>query len=49
MQNIRVEGPLETQHRPFISQMEEQTPVMKNEVPLHMLTWKDRNDICEVT
>lgn len=45
MQNIRLEGPLETQHDPFISQMEEQTHVIKNEVPLYMLTWKDKNKI----
>lgn len=37
MHNIRLEGPLETQHHPFISQMEEQTHVIKNEVPLYML------------
>lgn len=42
MQNIRLEGPLETQHNPFISQMEEQTRVIKNEEPLYMLTWEDR-------
>lgn len=29
MQNIRLEGPLETQHNPFISQMEEQTHVIR--------------------
>lgn len=45
MQNIRLEGALETQHDPFISQMEEQTHVIKNEVPLYMLTWKDKNKI----
>lgn len=42
MQNIRLEGPLETQHNPFISQMEEQTHVIKNEEPLYMLTWEDQ-------
>lgn len=29
MQNIRLEGPSETQHNPFISQMEEQTHVIR--------------------
>lgn len=45
MQNIRMEGPLETQHNPFISQMEEQTHVIKNEAPLYMLTWEDQNKV----
>ena len=41
MQNIRLEGSLETQHNTFISQMEEQTHVIKNKEPLYMLTWED--------
>ena len=45
MQNIRLEGSLETQHNPFISQMEEQTHVIKNKEPLYMLTWEDQNKV----
>lgn len=43
MQSIRLEGPLETQHSPIISQMEEWTYVTKNKVPLYVLTRRDKN------
>lgn len=45
MQNSGLAGPLETQHNPFISQMEEQAHATKNERPLYMLTCKDRDRI----
>lgn len=45
MQSSGLEGPLETQHNPFISQMGEQTHVIKSEIPLDMLTCKDQDKI----
>lgn len=38
MQSSRSEGPSETQRKPFISQMEEQTHVITNEMPAYVLT-----------
>lgn len=45
MQSSGLDGPFETQHSPFISQMGEQTRVIKSERPLDMLTCKDQDKI----
>lgn len=46
MQNIRMEGPRDPA-QPLISQMEEQTPVIKNEGPLYADVGRSKQGICE--